>query len=58
MLGTMRMVFQALGMPGTIAPFPAVESLRRDAKVTASETGVLIMGFVVIEPFKSLPGFL
>ena len=44
-------------MPGIIAPFPAVESLRRNAKIAAGEAGILIMGPIVIEPFKSLPGF-
>jgi hypothetical protein len=29
----MRTIFQALCMPGIIAPFPAVESLRGDAKL-------------------------
>jgi hypothetical protein len=54
----MRMVFQALCMPGVIAPFPTVESLRRDAKIATGKAGVFVMGLVVIEPFKSLPGFL
>jgi hypothetical protein len=45
-------------MPGIIAPFPAVESLRRDAKIATGEPGVSIMGPVVIEPFESLPGSL
>ena len=58
MVGAMRMIFQALCMPGMITPFPAVEGLRRDAEVATGEAGVLIMGFVVIEPFKSLLGFL
>jgi hypothetical protein len=44
-------------MLGVIAPFPAIESLGRDAKVAASETGIVIMGVAVIKPFKSLPGF-
>jgi len=43
-------------MVGIISPFPAVEGLRRDAEVAAGEAGVLIMGFVVIKPFQSLPG--
>jgi hypothetical protein len=58
MLGTMRMIFQTLYMPGIIPPFPAVESLRRDAKVATGEARILIMGPVVIEPFESLPGSL
>ena len=58
MPGAMRTIFEALCMPGIIAAFPAVESLRRDAKIATGETSVLIMGSVVIEPLKSLPGFL
>jgi len=58
MSGAMRVIFQALCMPGIIAPFPAVEGLRGDAKIATGETGVLVMGFVVIKPLKSLPGFL
>jgi hypothetical protein len=58
MPGAMRMIFQALCMPGVIALFPAIEGLRRDAKVATGKAGILVMGFVVIEPFKSLPGFL
>ena len=45
-------------MPGVIALFPAVESLRRDAKIATGEAGILIMGSVVIEPFKPLTGLL
>ena len=40
-----------------ISSLPAAEGLRRDAKIATGEAGVLIMGFVVIEPFESLPGF-
>jgi hypothetical protein len=58
MPGATRTIFEALRMPGIIAPFPAVESLRRDAKIATGEAGILIMTSVVIEPFKSLPGFL
>jgi hypothetical protein len=54
----MRTIFQALCMPGIIALFPAVEGLRRDAKIATGEAGILIMELVVIEPFKSLPGSL
>jgi hypothetical protein len=58
MPGAMRTIFEALCMLGIIAPFPAVESLRRDAKIATGEAGVLIMRLVVIEPLKSLPGLL
>ena len=32
--------------------------LRRDTKIATGEAGVLMMRLVVIEPFKSVPGFL
>jgi len=38
-------------MAGIISSFPAIEGLREDAEVTASEAGILIMGIVVIKPF-------
>jgi len=58
MPGAMRTIFEALCMLGIIAPFPAVESLRRDAKVATGEAGILTVRVVEIEPFKSLLGFL
>ena len=56
MLGTMRAIFQALCMSGIVSLFPAIESRGRDAEVAASETGIAIMGVVVIKPFESLSG--
>ena len=44
MPGAMRTIFQALCMVGIIAPFPAVGSLGKDAKVATDEAGILIMG--------------
>jgi hypothetical protein len=41
-----------------ISSLPAIEGLRRDAKIATGEASVLIRGTVVIESFKSLPGFL
>ena len=58
MPGAVRMVFQALCMFGIIAPFPAVESLRGDAEVATGEPGIVLVGAIVIEPFKSLFGLL
>ena len=58
MPGTMGAILQTLYMLGVVALFPAVEGLRRDAKVATGEAGIVIMGFVVVKPFKSLPGFL
>jgi hypothetical protein len=43
-------------MVGIVSSFPAIEGLRGDAEVTASETGVMIMGVIVVKPFESLPG--
>jgi hypothetical protein len=43
-------------MLGIIAPFPAVESLRRDAKIATGEAGILTMGTIVIKPFEPVPG--
>ena len=58
MLGTVRTVLKALQMPGIIAPLPAVEGLRADAKIAAGESGILTTKVVVVKPFESLPGFL
>jgi hypothetical protein len=58
MLGTVRMVFQAGQILGVIAPFPAIEGLRADVKVSAGKASIVTMRVVVIKPFKSLPGFL
>ena len=57
MLGTVRTILKALQMPGIIAPLPAVEGLRADAKIAAGESGIVSIRVVVIKPFKSLPGF-
>ncbi len=43
-------------MPGIIASLPAVEGLRADIKVTASETGIVTTRVIVVKPFESLPG--
>jgi hypothetical protein len=43
-------------MLGIIAPFPAIESLRGDAKVATGETSILTMGTIVIKPLEPLPG--
>ncbi len=45
-------------MPGVIAPLPAVKGLWADIKMAAGEAGIVTRGVVVIEPLKSLPGFL
>jgi hypothetical protein len=58
MPGAMGTVFQALCMPGITAPFPVVESLRRDAKIAAGKSGIVLVKFIVVKPLKSLPGFL
>jgi hypothetical protein len=43
MFRTVRAVFKALQVPGVIASFPAIESLRANAKVAAGETGIVSM---------------
>lgn len=43
-------------MLGVITPLPAIEGLRGDTEVTASETGILTVGVIIIKPFKPLPG--
>ena len=58
MLGAMGAVFQAVQMIRVIAPFPSVEGLRTDTKITASEAGILFVGIVIIRLFQSsLGGF-
>jgi len=56
MLGPVAMVLQALQVPGVIALFPAVESLRGNIKMATAKTSILTMGIVIIKPFESLPG--
>ncbi len=51
------MVLQGFQVMGVISTFPAVESLRRDAEVAASEASIFSMRVIVIKPFKSVPGF-
>jgi len=34
-----------------VALFPAIEGLMRDVEVTTGETGIVIMGVVIIKPF-------
>jgi hypothetical protein len=43
-------------MPKIIAPFPAIGSLKRDAKIVTGETGILTRGIIVIKSFEPLPG--
>jgi len=57
MLGTVRTLLQAGWIPGIIALLPAIKGLWTDIKVPAGETGIVIMGIVIIKPFQSLPGF-
>jgi hypothetical protein len=45
-------------MLGVVALFPAVEGLRRDIEVAAGKSGIVFVGAIVIEPFKSLFGLL
>jgi hypothetical protein len=45
-------------MLGVVALFPAVQGLRRDAEVATGEPGIVLVGAIVIEPFKSLFGLL
>jgi len=45
-------------MPGIIAPFPAIKSLGGYIEVTVGKSGIVVVGIVVIKPFKSLLGFL
>ncbi len=40
-----------------IAAFPAIEGLWTDAKVATGEPSIVTVRMVVIEPFKSVPGF-
>ena len=54
MFRPMRMILHAIYVLRVIALFQAVEGLRRDAEVTASETSVVIMGVIVIKPFQPL----
>ena len=56
MLRPMRAIFQALYMPGVIAPLPAIEGLWGDVKMTTGEAGTVIRSIVVVKPFESLPG--
>jgi len=41
-------------VPEVIAFLPAIKGLGRDAEIATGETGIMIMGVIVIEPFKSL----
>ncbi len=41
---------------GIVTVLPAIEGLRADAEVAASEAGIVPMGVTVIKPFQSLPG--
>ena len=58
MPGTMGASLQTLYMLGVVAPFPAVEGLRRDVEVAAGKSGIVVAGIVVIKPFESSCGFL
>jgi hypothetical protein len=49
------MILQTFQVIRVIPLLPAVEGLRRDAKIATGEAGVLIMAPVVIEPLKFLP---
>ena len=57
-LNTTRSVSQAFHVIRIVPSLPPVEGLRRDTKIATGEAGVLMMRLVVIEPFKSVPGFL
>jgi len=35
-------------VPGVIAFLPAIKGLRRDAEIATSETGIVIMGLIVM----------
>ena len=53
MLRPVRKILQTPYMSGVIAPFPAVESLRGNIKVTTGEAGILFMR-IVVKPLESL----
>jgi len=57
-LSTTKSVSQTVQVIRIVPSLPLVEGLRRDTKKVTGEAGVLMMRLVVIEPFKSLPGFL
>jgi hypothetical protein len=52
----MRTFFQALQVMRIIAAFPAIEGLWADPKVATGKSAIVVMGAVVVKPFKSLPG--
>jgi hypothetical protein len=45
------MVLQPFYMLGVVAPFPAIEGLWTDTKIAASETGIVVVGIVIVKPF-------
>ena len=57
-LRTARSVSQTFQVLRIVPSLPPVGGLRRDTKIATGEVGVLMMRLVVIEPFKSVPGFL
>jgi len=54
MSGTVGAVLRAIQAFGIVATFPAVESLRTNAKVTTGKTSIVAMGTVVIKLFQPL----
>jgi hypothetical protein len=47
----MRAIIQTLQVIRIIAAFPAIEGLRRDAKVTTGEPGITAMRVIIVKPF-------